>query len=231
MLVLRKINKGKEPITLTNYRSSIQKKDSLNNEIYNNFPDKTKEDCKNKKPGNLRRQLLKEQGYICCYCMGRIDCSNSKIEHFRDQSTNRELQIKYQNLFIACKGNEGQPHKYQHCDSFKGAKEFQHIDLLSDIENHIKYRSTDGTIFSDDNNVNRELNEVLNLNVELLKKNRKQAIKEFLNILKKKLGSGTWRESALKKEVARYRRINIDHQYKQFSSMFVYFLNKKLQQL
>ena len=231
MLALRKINKGKEPITLTNYRSSIQKKDFENINIYDDFNHKSRQDCKDSKAGNLRKQLLEEQGYLCCYCMSRIACFNSKIEHLKDQSTNRKLQIDYQNLFIACKGNEGQPSKHQHCDSFKGAKNIDYLDLLSNIENDIKYQPSDGTISSDNTDIDMEINEVLNLNVRILKRNRKQAVKEFLMVLKKRLGTGKWGKNALKKEVDRYEKIGADYKFKQFSAMFVYFLNKKLQKL
>ncbi len=230
MFALRKINKGKEPTTLTNYRSSIPKKDLLNTDIYDGFKHKSRQDCNDNKVGNLRKQLLEEQRYICCYCMSRIDCFNSKIEHFKDQS-NRNLQINYQNLFIACKGNEGLSSKNQHCDSFKGNKNLDYIDLLSNIEKEIKYKSANGTIFSDNADINLEINEVLNLNVKILKNNRKQAAKVFLMALKKRLGTGKWHKKALKKEVHSYEKIGDDHKFKQFNAMFIYFLNKKLQKL
>ena len=228
---MKRINKWTEPTTLTTYRSSLHKKDLKDTDIYDGFKHKSKQDCKNNVAGNLRKQLLEEQGYLCCYCMSRIACTNSKIEHFKDQSTNRELQIDYQNLFIACKGNEGQPSNNQHCDSFKGAKNIDYVDLLSNIENDIKYKLADGTIFSDNTDINMEINEVLNLNVRILKRNRKQAVKKFLMVLKKRLGAGEWGKNALKKEVDRYEKKGADHKFKQFSGMFLYFLNKKLQKL
>lgn len=30
----------------------------------------------------LKEELLKEQGYLCCYCMARIQPETSHIEHF-----------------------------------------------------------------------------------------------------------------------------------------------------
>lgn len=231
MLDLRKINKEIEPTTLTHYRSSIAKENLEDSNVYNDFPNKTKKGCKENEPGNLRKQLLEEQGYICCYCMSRIDCINSKIEHFKDQAANRDLQINYQNLFIACNGNEGFPLKQQHCDSFKGAGECRHINLLSYIENDIKYQSSDGKIFSTNKEINQEIEDVLNLNAILLKNNRKQALGEFLIALKKRFGTGKWRKGELKNEIERYEKKNEDNKFKQFNAMFVYFLNKKLQKL
>lgn len=229
---MKKINKGIEPTTLTNYRSSIQNTDLNNIDIYDGFKHKSRQDCKNNNVGNLRKQLLKEQGYLCCYCMSRIDCSNSKIEHLKDQSANRDLQIDYQNLFIACKGNEGQSFKNQHCDSYKGAKEFKYIDLLYNIENDIKYNKADGRIFSENGNIDKEINEILNLNVKRLKDNRKEAIKSFITKLKQKFGiRNKWSKKKLEKEIIRYKKKNTDHKFKHFNEMFVYFLNKKLQKL
>ena len=95
---MRKIVKTTEPYTLTNYRSRISKNNKLDSTIYNDFPDKTKADCNSNKSGNLRKQLLEDQGYICCYCMQRISCTNSRIEHFKSQEHNRKYQIQYKNL-------------------------------------------------------------------------------------------------------------------------------------
>ena len=67
----------------------------LDENIYDDFPNKTKEGCENNETDNLRKSLLEEQGYICCYCMSRIDCKNSKIEHFKPQSLHRDKQIDY----------------------------------------------------------------------------------------------------------------------------------------
>jgi 5-methylcytosine-specific restriction endonuclease McrA len=81
-----KINKKKEPVTLGNYRSSIPKKKLLGDKIYDDFRYKSKEGCETKEYGNLRRQLLEEQGFVCCYCLTQVSCKNSKIEHFKPQS-------------------------------------------------------------------------------------------------------------------------------------------------
>lgn len=104
---MRRIDKGPEPHTLTRYRASIKRSRLNDTNVYNDFGSKSKEDCESEVSGNLRRQLLQEQGHLCCYCMSRIRCHTSKIEHFKDQKNHRELQITYQNLFVVCAGNEG----------------------------------------------------------------------------------------------------------------------------
>ena len=34
----------------------------------------------------LKESLLKEQGYLCAYCMARIDKDHMKVEHFKPRS-------------------------------------------------------------------------------------------------------------------------------------------------
>jgi uncharacterized protein (TIGR02646 family) len=50
----------------------------------------------------LKESLIKEQGYLCCYCGQKINLDDSHIEHFRSQSDFNELSIEYDNLFISC---------------------------------------------------------------------------------------------------------------------------------
>ena len=56
----------------------------------------------------LRTSLLEEQGYICAYCMKKLedDFSKVKIEHYI--ARNEENQLDYNNLLAVCKGNEGE---------------------------------------------------------------------------------------------------------------------------
>ena len=127
---MKRIKKNHEPKSLEEYRNDTKTSNS-----YSEFKNKDAEQCKKdeqaNKTNNLRRALLNEQGYICCYCMSRISCYNSKIEHFKPQSLYKELQLDYKNLFIACKGNSS---KEQFCDTHKANQELKKINLLEDIE-------------------------------------------------------------------------------------------------
>ncbi len=131
----------------------------------------------------LRQSLLKEQGYLCAYCMSRIH-DRVKIEHYETRNPQNELE--YSNLLAVCTGNSaGNQREYQHCDTKKGNK---HLHVNPQNIDHIKqisYRS-DGTIYAKDNDdFNADLNFTLNLNDEhgYLKANRKRA----LDVLKKKI--------------------------------------------
>lgn len=139
---------------------------------FDNIPLATKEE--------LRQSLLSEQGHICCYCMKRIPEHTSpymKVEHYKCQDNFGALQLTYTNLFGACTGNEGQPKIKQTCDTKKG-----NVDLtinptstLPICETLFKYNA-EGEISSatDDADINRQLNEVLNLNMQTLKDGRSE---------------------------------------------------------
>jgi len=220
---LKQINKGREPLSLTKYRSSISHSDLNRSNIYEDFKEKTKDGCSKSESHNLRRQLLEEQGYICCYCMSRIDCNNSKIEHFKPQTKYRNLQINYQNLFLACSGGEGKIGKEQYCDSFKGEDELESINLLSSIENYIAYSKL-GEISSIDSKIDNELNSILNLNNNILKRNRKESYQRLIQNMNKK----GWTIKDIKHSINKYKTVDSKGKYRPYCEMIVYFLTKKL---
>lgn len=222
---MKEIKKGIEPKTLTQYRSSVLHSQLEKSNIYEDFKEKTKHGCSENESGNLRKQLLEEQGYICCYCMSRIDCHNSKIEHFKPQTKFRKYQIDYQNLFIACNGGEGKRRKEQFCDSFKGEDKLNNINLLSAIEYSIHY-SKQGEVSSNSSQIDDELKSILNLNNNILKKNRKESYQRLiLNLTKNK-----WTNQIIKNNITKYKGLDANGKYYEFCEMIVYFLTKKLKQ-
>jgi uncharacterized protein (TIGR02646 family) len=220
---LKRIIKNKEPQRLIEYRNQFSKEELENDELYNDFPYKDKKNCKIDVK-NLRRILLEEQGYICCYCMSRIDCDNSKIEHLKPQTKYRKLQLDYKNLFVACIGGEGTREHF--CDTDKKDKELKKINLLENIENFIKYEKKLDSIeiYSNDENINSDLNEILNLNASILKKNRKAKWDEVLNKLKKM----NFDKNFIKKTLKYFKSKSENGKYPVFCEMIVFFLEKKV---
>jgi len=220
---LKRIIKDKEPPKLIEYRNKFSKEELQNEDLYSDFPYKDKASCETDK-NNLRKILLENQGYICCYCMSRINCQNSKIEHFKPQTKYRELQLSYKNLFVACKGGEGS--KEQFCDTKKGDKELNKINLLESIENFIKYKKSfeSVTIYSDDKQIDLDLNEILNLNSSILQKNRKAKLDEVL----KKLKMRNFDKNYIKQTFRYFENKNKKGQYSEFSEMVLFFLLKQL---
>ncbi len=156
---MRAIIKGAEPPSLTAHRRTPHCD-------YENYGDKDA----------LRHALVTEQRGICCYCMGRIrnGPATMKMEHWRCQSGYPAEQLDYRNLLGACLGGDGQPSRLQHCDTRKGNRDLQWnpADPAHRIETRIRYEA-DGSIRSDDAAFDAQLEEVLNLNLRLLKNNRK----------------------------------------------------------
>ena len=224
---MKKIYKTVEPQSLANYRSSINTKSLEDKNIFNDYPNKTKSGCIENESFNLRKQLLDEQGHLCCYCMSRINCKNSKVEHFKSQKNYRDLQLDYQNLFLSCKGGEGSTFSNQFCDTKKGESELNYINLLSNIENNILYEKKGAKeirICSSDENINKEIDEVLNLNCSILSKNRR----EQYDYIIRKLKQENFTTSSIKK-IIEYYKIKHNDKFEPFNQMIIFFLNKKLQ--
>lgn len=226
---MKQITKLIEPNSLTQHRAKAHSS-------YDNLPADTK--------NNLRNNLLAEQGHICCYCMKRIpEKINSdenityemKIEHYQCQDNFRHLQLAYYNLLGACMGNEGKPKKMQTCDTKKG-------NLLLTInptsnnpncETLFKYNS-DGEICSivNDAEINRQINDVLNLNMQTLKDNRKKIYLEVQKRTEAESKQHTTKQLKIRYfEQERNKWLNkVDGKYKEFCMVAVYYLTKKIKQ-
>ncbi len=168
---MRRIDKGREPNSLIAHRKG-------GGATYENFQAKQE----------LRDALVAEQGGLCCYCMDRIeaDAASMKIEHWRCRSRFRNLELTYGNLLGACRGGEGQLRSKQHCDTRKGDRDLDRnpADPSHHIETRVCYLD-DGTIYSSEDTFDRQLNDVLNLNLEVLKAHRKSVLDSMLEWWKK----------------------------------------------
>lgn len=62
----------------------------------------------------LKKMLLEEQGYICCYCGKRIELNHhSVIEHLYPKSLDKEQTFKYSNLLASCDGGKSYKFYYK----------------------------------------------------------------------------------------------------------------------
>lgn len=130
------------------------------------------------KKNDLRQALLKEQGYICCYCLGRIEIDSMIIEHWLPQSKYNVFETDYNNLFGCCKGGGSakNPRKDRnHCGVMKADKIININPTDTDFEDLIQYNET-GEIYSNNEQINQELTEILNLNIVTLVDQRRQRI-------------------------------------------------------
>lgn len=139
----------------------------------------------------LREYLLKEQGYLCAYCMKRIhDERDTKIEHYRARTAENELE--YANLLAVCYGNQPSPDsvvkvgkKRLTCDSMKG-NQVLHINPQSQEDMDTIYYDNNGKIYSKNVLYQQDLDSVLNLNDTFgyLVRNRKEVVDTMINKLK-----------------------------------------------
>ena len=186
---MRAIVKGLELQSLTEHRRTPHSD-------YDNYPGRDKD--------ALRRALVAEQRGVCCYCMGRIrpEANAMKIEHWQCQARYPNRQLDYSNLLGVCRGGEGQPFGSQHCDTRKGDDDLRWnpAEPAHAIEAKVQY-GTDGTIKSDDDAFDRQLNEVLNLNLAFLKNHRKAVLDAVLEWWRR---HGPAPRRRIEREVRRY---------------------------
>lgn len=212
------IEKSSEPSKLCEHRQN-----KATEPTYGNLPPATKE--------VIRQSLLDDQGYLCAYCTQRISAElddrgkpKMRIEHYHDQSTHPERQLDWRNMLGVCQGGERRPYD-NHCDVSRGARPLT-IDPLDHPERHIHYQ-TDGRICAADETIDRELDKILNLNGDPLKRYRKAAWDGFYQALKSR-GDRAFTVAALKRELSRLESKDKKGRYREYRGYVMYFLRKKL---
>jgi uncharacterized protein (TIGR02646 family) len=174
---MRLIVKGKEPNNLAQYRISKQGS-------YDKYQEKDE----------LREFLLKEQKYLCAYCMCRIENNPllTKIDHWKPKSKEiyKNLELEYSNLFALCSGKNGD---VLHCDTSKDSNEISISPIDVNSITNLNYKVSKDLINLSSNNPihDEDINypKRLNLNFYYIAKNRYQALNTFkLQIHKKYAG-------------------------------------------
>ena len=66
----------------------------------------------------VKEALMKEQGYLCCYCERRLTDDDSHIEHLRPQSDPAVDPLDFANMLCSCQKQlkKGEP---RHCGNLK----------------------------------------------------------------------------------------------------------------
>ncbi|MFO0555362.1 MAG: retron system putative HNH endonuclease [Polyangiaceae bacterium] len=150
----------------------------------------------------LREALASEQGFLCCYCMQRIQPPDMKVEHFVAQSLERDSTLDYANLLACCRGGEGNRRSEQHCDTHRGNQPLTYNPAKEspDVESRYAYGS-DGLMTSHDARASQDI-VVLNLNLGRLKDNRRAVIDALVEWANKASGRPRF-EAKLKEEEER----------------------------
>ena len=216
---MRYIKKGTEPQSLTKYK----KESNAYNDGY-------------EKKDEIREKLLKEQGYLCGYCMRRLgSCEDVKIEHVVSQSSLKEIEraaLDYRIMLGVCYGNEGKPKAQQTCDTHRGNADLKINPFDQALVNMIKYKP-DGTIYSDDPDINKDLDETLNLNYigdnVYLKSNRKEALQACKSKLAKLQREGNWSKRLIMQMLKEYEIPDAEGQLIPYSGIVVDYLKGRLE--
>lgn len=98
--------------------------------------------------------LMREQGYICCYCEASIAVDDSHVEHFRPKEEYCDCQLDYINLHCSCQ-RELLPGEPRHCGFRKGSWFDDNLlisPLAPDCEGRFRF-TANGDIFPRDNDV------------------------------------------------------------------------------
>lgn len=180
----------------------------------------------------LRHSLLKEQGYLCAYCMRSIPvhdmgvAESSKIEHILSRKAHPNRQLDFQNMVICCPGNIG---NIAHCDKSKEDKCVSFDIFKPQLEDSISYESRSGKIKSSNPLWDKEINdaEILNLNHKLLMINRLQVLNGVQELLEKK----KWKKAELQLKLNEWLIKDKEGKFKPYCGIVRWYLNKKLRQM
>ncbi|MEB3311765.1 MAG: hypothetical protein VKJ02_16190 [Snowella sp.] len=241
---MKRIHKQPNPLVIQSLHSFILlEKAAGRTPKYKNFREQKDGEVTFVGKDELRQSLLKEQGYICCFCMCRIKDSNetTKIAHIFPQNPvsdedkqkvkQENLDLNYYNMLAACNGGSGKPLDSQHCDTKQGNTilKINPADSVRNCEILIEYTSS-GEIYSNNADINHDLKEVLNLNLNAIKKARKEAYSAIIIKLESKYPNRSWSKRSIENEIKNYSQLK-NGKYAPYCQYVIYFLEKKLKQL
>lgn len=198
---MRAITKGREPAVLRAYRA---------------VPGATY-DGKDFTPVKveIRRDLLRDQLALCCYCMRRISDEarphptnpeapplvQMKVEHWQSQHANPHLQLIWANILGACLGGVSVPQADETCDTRKGEDA---ITLNPLDPSHVATLrcSSAGRLESTNAQFQGDIDDRLNLNHRILVADRKAMLKRDLDKLTLRHRGANIPESAVRALIA-----------------------------
>ena len=122
----------------------------------------------------------------------------------------------------------GEATHLQHCDTHQGNTDLKihPADSAHNCENFIKYQA-DGTIYSDDTQINHDLDETLNLNLQGMCRNRAAMVQATIESLRKKKPAGNWTQAFLQAELNRWVN-RTGGQFREYCQVVIYHLQKKI---
>ncbi len=177
----------------------------------------------------VHNSLLREQGFICCYCGQQIDLDTSHIEHLKPRNQYPDLALNYTNLIASCQGeSETPPPIPVHCGHKKG-KWYDESLMVSPLDKNCAdfFRYTDdGQILATVKPIKQaaanETIQRLALDIDKLKKMREKAIEGILDII------DTLNEDQISKLIDGFEQSDATGKYAEFCNVIVYVLRQYL---
>lgn len=163
----------------------------------------------------------------------KMSTEDHRIEHWHCRDKYPDEVFSYGNLLMCCPGQIGGGES--HCDVRKGNDIIEWSPLKKECTDSIRY-SLNGTILSSNASWDKELNEKLNLNHEILKRNREQTLRGVIEGIISKRGKHIlWTQKDVKDQLEKWSNKHDDGNghavYYPFNGIVVYFLKKKLAML
>jgi hypothetical protein len=149
-----------------------------------------------------------------------------KIEHFQSQHQFPELQLNFNNLLASCKGNEKSDFKKFHCDNSKGDKFMSLNPTDESMMCQIKF-GRNVQISMENSLFQKEIDDILNLNVETLRMQRQSVYKGVTRFLHKEFGGTNPTKAVLNKKIKWWLEKK-NGKFEPFCSVAVHFLTKAL---
>ncbi len=186
-----------------------------------------------------------EQSSLCCYCMQEITPEHCSIEHFLPNSFYIEEVANYYNLFAVCTYSKGKTEKFQHCDagdakahkiipkyiSHPKCETFFAYNNAGEILPYCNFKSIESCVknyvnvnFTNEQRIVLATIEVLKLNVDSLKEQRKS----FYEIFTPKIAAMT--NEILLIELQNYYDKKDNLQSEKFCGLYFYLLRMQLEQ-
>jgi hypothetical protein len=110
-----------------------------------------------------------------------------KIEHRVPQTVDESRALAWRNMLGVCPGNEGSPPAQQHCDTRKGNEVITVNPFERSLMATILY-TAEGRVRSTREDLQRDLDERLNLNWEALVRRRREAVLGMADALGRRAG-------------------------------------------
>lgn len=172
----------------------------------------------------IRKHLCEEQGYICCYCMRRINpaAESMQIAHIKNQADHINLDCQYSNMLGSCSCGDTCNQKQKNHDI-----KYSPADPAHSILELIEY-DKDGTIKSTDADFNIDLNLHLNLNsAKLFIKQNRAAI--YASICKEMKKVTSFAEKKAKaRRLLEFWKSRADGKLREYCGVAIWYLEKQL---